>query len=100
MIRVAPVRKSLAFPTIFNVLGPLINPARPEAMVVGVHSRSLGPIFAEALRLTGVQRAWVVCGAEGLDEISPAGTTYVRVSLLLRFYTDEEYRCGVSRRTW
>ncbi|ORY76241.1 anthranilate phosphoribosyltransferase [Leucosporidium creatinivorum] len=77
MVRVAPIRKQLGFPTVFNALGPLINPARPGAMIVGVHSRFLGPIFAEALKITGVERAWVVCGAEGLDEISPAGETYV-----------------------
>lgn len=77
MVRVAPIRKQLAFPTVFNALGPLINPARPRAMIVGVHSPYLGPIFAEALRITGVTRAWVVCGAEGLDEISPAGDTFV-----------------------
>lgn len=78
MVRVAPVRKQLGFPTVFNALGPLINPAKPKAVIVGVHSRYLGPIFAEALRITGVERAWVVCGAEGLDEISPAGETFVR----------------------
>ena len=78
MVRVAPIRKQLAFPTVFNALGPLINPARPGAMIVGVHSEYLGGVFAEALRLTGVRRAWVVCGAEGLDEISPAGETHVR----------------------
>ncbi|GAA5916499.1 hypothetical protein JCM8208_006390 [Rhodotorula glutinis] len=77
MVRVAPIRKQLAFPTVFNALGPLINPARPGAMIVGVHSEYLGEVFAEALRLTGVTRAWVVCGAEGLDEISPAGETHV-----------------------
>ncbi|BGP56833.1 hypothetical protein JCM8202_006021 [Rhodotorula sphaerocarpa] len=77
MVRVAPVRKQLGFPTVFNALGPLINPAKPKAVIVGVHSRYLGPIFAEALRITGVERAWVVCGAEGLDEISPAGETFV-----------------------
>jgi len=77
MVRVAPVRKAIAFPTVFNALGPLINPAKPKAMIVGVHSPYLGPIFAEALRLTGVETAWVVCGAEGLDEISPAGPTHV-----------------------
>jgi len=76
MVRVAPVRKAVAFPTVFNALGPLINPAKPKAMIVGVHSPYLGPIFAEALRLTGVESAWVVCGAEGLDEISPAGPTH------------------------
>ncbi|GAA5917243.1 hypothetical protein JCM5296_006864 [Sporobolomyces johnsonii] len=77
MVRVAPIRKQLGFPTVFNALGPLINPAQPRAMIVGVHSKGLGPVFAEALRITGVQRAWVVCGAEGLDEISPAGETHV-----------------------
>ncbi|GAA5982825.1 hypothetical protein JCM11641_004639 [Rhodosporidiobolus odoratus] len=77
MVRVAPVRKQLPFPTVFNALGPLINPAKPRAMIVGVHSPYLGPIFAEALRITGAERAWVVCGAEGLDEISIAGETHV-----------------------
>ncbi|KAM0755863.1 anthranilate phosphoribosyltransferase [Meredithblackwellia eburnea MCA 4105] len=77
MVRVAPVRKAIAFPSVFNALGPLINPARPTAMIVGVHSPRLGPIFVEALRITGVKRAWVVCGKEGLDEISPAGPTNV-----------------------
>ncbi|KAM0789676.1 hypothetical protein ACM66B_006538 [Microbotryomycetes sp. NB124-2] len=77
LVRVAPIRKQIAFPTVFNAIGPLINPARPKAMIVGVHSRFLGPIFIEALRITGVERAWVVCGAEGLDEISPAGDTHV-----------------------
>ncbi|GAA5866920.1 hypothetical protein JCM8547_003917 [Rhodosporidiobolus lusitaniae] len=77
MVRVAPIRKQLPFPTVFNALGPLINPAKPRAMIVGVHSPYLGPIFAEALRITGAERAWVVCGAEGLDEISIAGDTHV-----------------------
>ncbi|GAA5909115.1 hypothetical protein JCM6882_001193 [Rhodosporidiobolus microsporus] len=77
MVRVAPIRKQLPFPTVFNALGPLINPAKPNAVIVGVHSKYLGPIFAEALRITGVKRAWVVCGAEGLDEISIAGETHV-----------------------
>lgn len=75
------MRKTLGFPTVFNILGPLINPARPEAMVVGVHSDALGPIFVEALRLLNVKSAWVVCGREGLDEISPAGETTVRPSM-------------------
>lgn len=72
-----PIRRSLGFPTIFNVLGPLINPAKPERCILGVHSYYLGRIFAEALRKRGTQRAWIVCGQEGLDEISPAGKTDV-----------------------
>ncbi|CAD6889669.1 unnamed protein product [Tilletia controversa] len=66
----APIRRSIGFPTLFNVLGPLINPARPARCIIGVHSPGLGPIFAETLRRQGKERAWVVCGFEGLDEIS------------------------------
>lgn len=73
---IAPYRKSLPFRTLFNVLGPLINPARPRGMVLGVADRELGPTFAQSLRDGGVERALVVCGAEGLDEISCAGDTY------------------------
>ncbi|SCZ98108.1 BZ3500_MvSof-1268-A1-R1_Chr3-3g06577 [Microbotryum saponariae] len=75
LVRLAPIRKSLAFPTVFNALGPLINPVKPKAMIVGVHSKCLGEIFVEVLRITGVKRAWVVCGREGLDEISIQGET-------------------------
>ena len=78
MKHVAPIRKDLGFPTIFNLLGPLANPVEGmiEARVVGVARKDLGSIFAESLRLTGVRRALVVCGAENLDEISCAGKTY------------------------
>ncbi|KAG8995900.1 anthranilate phosphoribosyltransferase [Tulasnella sp. JGI-2019a] len=72
----APIRKSLPFRTIFNVLGPLLNPSRPRGMVLGVYTRSLGPVFARALRDGGIERAIVVCGQEGLDEISIAGGTW------------------------
>ncbi|CAE7103343.1 unnamed protein product, partial [Rhizoctonia solani] len=70
------VRKSLPFRTIFNVLGPLINPAAPKRMILGVYTRELGPVFAEALRGMGVERALVVCGMESMDEISIAGGTW------------------------
>ncbi|KAG2341593.1 anthranilate phosphoribosyltransferase [Suillus weaverae] len=73
---IAPYRKSLPFRTLFNVLGPLINPARPRGMVLGVAERELGPTFVQSLHEGGVERALVVCGAEGLDEISCAGDTY------------------------
>lgn len=52
-----------------------MNPAKPKRMIVGVHSASLGMVYAEALVMLGVERGWVVCGVEGLDEISPAGET-------------------------
>ncbi|KAG1812695.1 glycosyl transferase family, a/b domain-containing protein [Suillus variegatus] len=73
---IAPYRKSLPFRMLFNVLGPLINPARPQGMVLGVAERELGPTVAQSLRDNGVERAFVVCGAEGLDEISCASDTY------------------------
>lgn len=78
MKHIAPIRKDLGFRTIFNLLGPLTNPVEGmiEARIVGVAERALGPIFAEALRLSGAKKALVVCGAEDLDEISCAGTTY------------------------
>ena len=73
----APIRKALAFPTVFNRLGPLTNPVHQftEARVVGVSEKKLGPIFAEALWVSGVRKALVVCGEEDLDEISCAGPT-------------------------
>lgn len=78
MRHAASVRKHLGFRTIFNLLGPLVNPVHTmiEARIVGVAERSLGLVFAEALRLSGSKKALVVCGAEDLDEISCAGKTY------------------------
>lgn len=73
---IAPYRKALPHRTMFNVLGPLINPAFPKGMVLGVAEPALGPPFAHSLSDGGVQRALVVCGAEGLDEISCAGETH------------------------
>ncbi|KAL6303164.1 anthranilate phosphoribosyltransferase TrpD [Sparassis latifolia] len=76
MAMIAPYRKALPHRTMFNVLGPLINPARPRGMVLGVAEPELGQPFAQSLRSGGVERALVVCGAEGLDEISCAGETH------------------------
>nr|UDP83120.1 anthranilate phosphoribosyltransferase [Cyathus bulleri]UDP83138.1 anthranilate phosphoribosyltransferase [Cyathus bulleri] len=71
-----PFRKSLPFRTMFNVLGPLINPALPDGMVLGVAEREIGATFAHSLSEGGVKRALVVCGCENLDEISCAGPTW------------------------
>ncbi|KAJ7760474.1 glycosyl transferase family, a/b domain-containing protein [Mycena metata] len=73
---IAPYRKALPFRTMFNVLGPLINPARPQGMVLGIAEPEIGQTFAQSLREGGVERALVVCGYEKLDEISCAGPTY------------------------
>lgn len=80
MKHVATVRKEIAIPTVFNLLGPMSNPAKPNKVVVGVHSPEVGELMANALALTGVTEALVVCGAERLDEISPAGETNVRIN--------------------
>jgi anthranilate phosphoribosyltransferase len=73
---VQPVRKALGFRTVFNILGPLANPAGANAQVMGVADVGLMPIVAEALSLLGVQRAMIVHSA-GLDEISTMGPTKI-----------------------
>ncbi|WBW74319.1 phosphoribosylanthranilate transferase Trp4 [Schizosaccharomyces osmophilus] len=73
---VAPVRKEIGVPSIFNLVGPLLNPVPTYARIIGVSHPSLVPTFARALLLLGADRSFVVCGEEGLDEISPAGPTH------------------------
>jgi anthranilate phosphoribosyltransferase len=73
----APVRKELGVRTVFNILGPLTNPAGARAQVVGVYARSLARTIADVLALLGAHRAFVVHGAGGLDELSPSGPNLV-----------------------
>ena len=73
----APVRRTLGFRTMFNLLGPLTNPAGAKRHVIGVPDERLAPVFAEALKRLGAVRAAVVAGSGGLDEISPGGFTFV-----------------------
>ena len=75
--RVATVRRELGVHTTFNLLGPLTNPAQAPRQIIGVWHQSLVRPLAEALRLLGTERAWVVHGADGLDEITIADTTFV-----------------------
>ena len=74
---VAAVRRELATRTVFNVLGPLTNPAGARAQVVGVYSPRLVRTIAEVLARLGARRAYVVHGAGGIDELSPAGPNLV-----------------------
>src|SRR6266704_2122368 len=67
---VQPARRELRLRTVFNLLGPLTNPAGASAQVVGVYSETLVEKLAEALRLLGIRRALVVHGSDGLDEIT------------------------------
>jgi anthranilate phosphoribosyltransferase len=77
MKHAAPVRRELGTRTVFNVLGPLTNPARARAQVVGVYSPDLVRPVAEALAQLGSRRAFVVHGAGGIDELSPVGPSQV-----------------------
>jgi anthranilate phosphoribosyltransferase len=77
MRHAGPVRKELAVRTAFNLLGPLTNPARTRSQLVGVPHSELTELIARALLLLGSERAWVVHGADGIDEISTTGHTKV-----------------------
>jgi len=75
--RVAQVRRELGVHTTFNLLGPLTNPARAPFQILGVWHRSLLDRVASAFALLGANKAWVVHGADGLDEITLTGDTFV-----------------------
>jgi len=77
MAHVQPVRKSLKMRTIFNVMGPLINPAFPTHQLLGVYDEALVPVLGEVLKNLGLKHAMVVCGEGGYDEATTVGKTFV-----------------------
>ncbi len=77
MRHAAPVRRELGVRTAFNLLGPLTNPAGTSSQLVGVPHSELTELLARALLMLGSKRAWVVHGADGIDEISTTGYTKV-----------------------
>ena len=77
MRHAAPARKELGIRTAFNLLGPLTNPAGATRQLVGVPKPELTELVARSLALLGSERAWVVHGADGLDEVSTTGYTKV-----------------------
>ena len=77
MKHVAPVRKELKLRTIFNLLGPLTNPASAKNQVVGVYGKELTIVFAEVLKKLGSHHVLSVNGDDGMDEISITGKTYI-----------------------
>ena len=96
---VIPARKQIAKRTVFNLLGPLTNPAGAQRQVLGVFSADVMDLVAATLAELGVERAMVLHGAGGLDEISPAGETQiaeVRAGSIRR-YTVSPEDFGVQR---
>jgi anthranilate phosphoribosyltransferase len=75
--RVAGIRRELGVHTTFNLLGPLSNPAGAPRQIIGVWREDLVALLAHVLAALGTERAWVVHGADGLDEITLAGKTFV-----------------------
>ncbi len=98
---VGPIRKELGFRTVFNILGPLTNPAKPEMFLLGVYDEYLVEPVAKVLSSLGVQRALVVYGQDHLDEISASAATTV-CELRDGFYRSFEIRpedFGLTRGT-
>ena len=94
-----PVRRELKMRTVFNLLGPLTNPAGASAQVVGVSNANFTELVARALDELGVRRAFVVHGADGMDEISLSGETYVTElnNRVIRSYTVVPEDFGLRR---
>ncbi len=101
MKQVQTVRRELRMRTIFNLLGPLTNPARASGQVVGVYSLDLVEKLAEALSMLGLHRALVVHGLDGLDEITITGPTRVAEARegTVRTYEIEPEEFGMTRAT-
>jgi anthranilate phosphoribosyltransferase len=101
MRHVMPARRELGIRTVFNLLGPLTNPAGANAQVIGVYARGLVEPLARVLAELGTIRAFVVHGADGLDEISTTGESWIAEvhEGLVRASTVRPEDFGVSRAT-
>src|SRR5205807_8687035 len=99
--RVAHVRRELGVHTTFNLLGPLTNPARAPFQILGVWHRSLIEPVASVLALLGAEKAWVVHGADGLDEITLTRETFVAACSTgsrVQTFTISPHDFGLERR--
>ena len=99
MRHAAPVRRELATRTVFNVLGPLTNPAGARALVLGVYSKELARTLADALVQLETTHAYVVHGAGGIDELSPCGPNLVLevAAGTVREYELDPLELGIDR---
>ncbi len=102
MKRVAALRKSLGVPTIFNFVGPLVNPAGAKFQLIGVGRAELRSLLAEALAILDADRAVVVYGEDGLDEVTLGGTTLAslvhRQQVTPLHWSPEQFGLDRSRR--
>ncbi len=96
----APIRRAIGRRTIFNLTGPLCNPAGVKRQLIGVASPDILPVYAEAVKMIGFEKAMIVSGEEGLDEISIAGPTRIAMvegqSITYSTITPEDV--GLSRQ--
>jgi anthranilate phosphoribosyltransferase len=93
LARIAPIRKALGRRTIFNLLGPLANPAGVTRQLVGVPNPTLLPLYADAMQMLGTERAMIVSGCEGIDELSISGPSEIATigfSLPMHIVTPED----------
>jgi anthranilate phosphoribosyltransferase len=100
MRAVMPVRRALGVRTVFNLLGPLANPAGVRRQVVGVYGAAVMPLVAGALAELGAEHAWVVHGEDGLDELSvcaPTRVVEVKDGAIVREFVVEPERLGIDR---
>lgn len=100
MKHVAPVRKKLGRRTIFNLLGPLANPAGTKRQLIGVYDQKWLVPMAEALRNLGTEKAWIVHGSDGMDEITVTGATHIAIlengTITEKTVTPEDFGLPVS----
>lgn len=93
MAKIKEIRKTIGTPTIFNLLGPLINPANPDYQVIGVYDKNKCEVIAKALLNLGIKEAMVVHGAGGLDELSTTGENlvyHIKNGEIKKFYLSPE----------
>jgi anthranilate phosphoribosyltransferase len=97
--RIASIRRELGVQTTFNLLGPLTNPARAPRQIIGVWDRNLVEPVAQTLSLLGTERAWIVHGGDGLDEVTLADRTFVAEATngAVRTFEIEPKDFGVER---
>jgi anthranilate phosphoribosyltransferase len=99
MKHAAGPRKELSIRTVFNLLGPLTNPAGAKRQLMGVYDAGLLPVVAEVLAELGVERALVVAGGDGMDELTVTGESHVAELRdgVVKSYTIVPEQCGLSR---